>query len=78
MVHVKSCCFANQTSCFFTFSLPSALLDLKVPKLSTAKNALHRNHYSFMRVILICRSYLGIAINIVHINKIRREGNYVE
>ena len=32
MVHVQSCCFANKTYCFFfTFSLPSALLDLKVP-----------------------------------------------
>ena len=31
MVHVQSCCFANQTYCFLTFSLPFASLDLKVP-----------------------------------------------
>ena len=41
MGRVKSCCFANQTYCFFcflgfffTFSLPSASLDLKVPILA--------------------------------------------
>ena len=31
MVHVQSCCFANKTYCFLTFSLPSASWDLKVP-----------------------------------------------
>ena len=31
MVHVQSCCFANQTYCFLTFSLRFASLDLKVP-----------------------------------------------
>ena len=31
VVHVQSCCFANKTHCFLTFSLPSASLDLKVP-----------------------------------------------
>ena len=31
MVHVQSCCFANQTYCFLTFSLPFASLNLKVP-----------------------------------------------
>ena len=31
MVHVQSCCYANKTYCFLTFSLPSASLDLKVP-----------------------------------------------
>ena len=31
MVHEQSCCFANQTYCFLTLSLPSASLDLKVP-----------------------------------------------
>ena len=29
-VHVESCCFADKTFCFLTFSLPSASLDLKV------------------------------------------------
>ena len=31
MVHMQSCCFANQTYCFLTFSLLSTSLDLKVP-----------------------------------------------
>ena len=31
MVHVQSCCFANQTYCFLTFALPFASFDLKVP-----------------------------------------------
>ena len=30
-MHVQSCCFADKTYCFLTFSLPSAPLDSKVP-----------------------------------------------
>ena len=34
---MQSCCFANKTYCFFfTFLLPSASLDLKVPNKSEA------------------------------------------
>ena len=35
MVHAQSCCFANKTYCFLTFSLPSASLDLKVPDITS-------------------------------------------
>ena len=31
VMQVQSCCFASKTYCFFTFSSPSASLDLKVP-----------------------------------------------
>ena len=41
MVHVQSCCFANQAYCFFFFffSLPSAPLDLKVPILAAKRGS---------------------------------------
>ena len=35
VMHMQSCCFAYKTYCFFfTFSLPSASLDLEVPILA--------------------------------------------
>ena len=51
--HVQSCCFANKTYCFFfTFSLPSASLDLKVPVILTTtaftstKNYVNRSTFT--------------------------------
>ena len=52
--HVQSCCFANKIKpiVFFTFSLPSASLDLKVPVILTTtaftstKNYVNRSTFT--------------------------------
>ena len=47
VVHVQSCCFANKTYCFLTFSLPSASLDLKVPILAGKRDSRCHSATSF-------------------------------
>ena len=42
---MQRCCLAYETYCFFTFSLPSASLDLKVPNNSFADNIGLTNSY---------------------------------
>ena len=53
VVHVQSCCFANTTHCFFfTSSLPSASLDLKVPN-DAGSRARNTKHFKNLVIVVV-------------------------
>ena len=56
VVHVQTCCFANKTYCFLTFSLPSARLDLKLPN-STGRKLLSTLVLLFVLLLMRCCWY---------------------